>query len=536
MRRIRLLAPLLLLLCTGKPQPLAASPRGEGIIEVRGRLIDIRQAQPGAEVFPQYKRNRFGKSLPARLEGMTYAVSLREFRGPEAVRASKPCDLLLALSGARPDTTQWLPTGEGFFVDKTRYRLYRRSYDTPGRWLELPSQQEGPSCMLFAENLRVAGTAPVPGVVIAQVRELRRTHITNPNLLILPDGSYLAACSGANLQQNVDFYRSTDRGATWKHWSRGRYPINFYTVFLHQGALYMMGTATPQGDIIICRSDDMGRTWSFPDETRSDEGILRRGKYHSAPVPVVVHGGRIWRAMETNTPGEQRRAFVMSAPVGADLMQASSWRLSEQLDYDPAWIDGNRFRQWIEGNIVVAPDQSLVNVLRVDEHTCGRSAAIVRVLSPERLAFDPRRDIVEMPGGGKKFTIRYDSLSQRYWSLTSVVCEKFRGLAHGGIYANGIHCGLIRNTLALISSEDLRRWDVERIVIRSDNPFFDGFQYIDWQFDGDDLIAVIRLAVEEPRGLPNRQHDANFLVFKRIERFREPGAAVPDNVRTLHKP
>ena len=64
MRRIRLLAPLLLLLCTGKPQLLAASPRGEGIIEVRGRLIDIRQAQPGAEVFPQYKRNRFGKASP----------------------------------------------------------------------------------------------------------------------------------------------------------------------------------------------------------------------------------------------------------------------------------------------------------------------------------------------------------------------------------------------------------------------------------------------------------------------------------------
>lgn len=535
MRRIRLLAPLLLLLCTGKPQLFAASPRGEGSIEVRGRLIDIRQALPGAEVFPQYKRNRFGKSLPARLEGMTYAVSLREFRGPEAVRSSQPCDLLLALSGTRPDTTQWLPTGEGFFVNKTRYRLYRQRYDTPGRWLELPSQQNGPSCLLFAENLRVANTAPIPGTVITQVRELRRTHITNPNLLILPDGSYLAACSGVSLQRNVDFYRSTDRGATWKHWSQGRYPINFYTVFLHQGALYMMGTATPRGDIIICRSDDMGRTWSFPDETRSDEGILLRGKYHSAPVPVVVHGGRIWRAMETNTPGEKRRAFVMSAPVDADLMQASSWSRSEQLDYDPAWIDGNGFRQWIEGNIVVAPDQSLVNVLRVDEHTYGRSAAIVRVLSPERLAFDPRRDIVEMPGGGKKFTIRYDSLSQRYWSLTSAVCEEFRGLAHGGIYANGIHCGLIRNTLTLISSKDLRHWKVERTVIRSDNPFFDGFQYVDWQFDGDDLIAVIRLAMEEPRGLPNRQHDANFLVFKRIERFREPGVA-SDCVQTLHKP
>ena len=239
----------------------------------------------------------------------------------------------------------------------------------------------------------------------------------------------------------------------------------------------MMGTATPQGDIIICRSDDMGRTWSFPDETRSDEGILRRGKYHSAPVPVVVHGGRIWRAMETNTPGEQRRAFVMSAPVGADLMQASSWRLSEQLDYDPAWIDGNRFRQWIEGNIVVAPDQSLVNVLRVDEHTCGRSAAIVRVLSPERLAFDPRRDIVEMPGGGKKFTIRYDSLSQRYWSLTLRRLRRvpgprpFRGhlCRRHPLRTDPQHPG------AHQFGGPPRRWDVERIVIRSDNPFSTGF-------------------------------------------------------------
>ncbi len=535
MRRIRLFISLLLLLLMGWPQLLAAAPRGEKSIEVRGRLIDIRRAVPGEEAFPQYKRNRFGKSLPDRLAGKTYAVSLREFRGPEAVRASQPCDLLLALSGIQPDTTQWLPTGEGFFINKTRYNFYKKHYDTPGRWLELPAPMDGPSCMLFAENLRVAGTATVPGTVIAQVRELRSTHITNPNLLILPDGSYLAACSGVNQQREVNIYRSTDRGPTWKRWSRERYPINFYTIFLHREALYMMGTATPQGHVIIGRSDDMGRTWSFPDENFSDEGILLRGKYHSAPVPVVVHGGRIWRAMETNAPDEKRRTFVMSAPVDADLMQASSWSLSEQLDYDPSWIDGNGFRQWIEGNIVVAPDQSLVNILRVDELSHGHSAAIVHVLNAKQLAFDPRKDIVEMPGGGKKFTIRYDAQSQHYWSLASVVCEEFLNLTHGGIYANGLHSGLIRNTLALISSKDLRQWNVERIIIQSDNPFFDGFQYVDWQFDGDDLIAVIRLAMEEPRGLPTRQHDANFLVFKRIEQFRE-SKGEPDRIQTLQKP
>ena len=137
-----------------------------------------------------------------------------------------------------------------------------------------------------------------------------------------------------------------------------------------------------------------------------------------------------------------------------------------------------------------------------------------------KLTFSVSNDFITFPGGGKKFTIRYDSLSQRYWSLTSAVCEEFRGLAHGGIYADGIHCGLIRNTLTLISSEDLRHWKVERTVIQSDDPFFDGFQYVDWQFDGNDLVAVCRMACPERRGLPYRQHDANILSFLRIANFR----------------
>ena len=109
-------------------------------------------------------------------------------------------------------------------------------------------------------------------------------------------------------------------------------------------------------------------------------------------------------------------------------------------------------------------------------------------------------------------------------------------MKNDGLYLNGITRDLIRNRLVLCYSTDLITWVPYKVVLENEDPFFHGFQYVDWQFDGNDLIAVIRLAVEEPRGLPNRQHDANFLVFKRIERFREPGAAAPDNVRTLHKP
>ncbi|WP_418991788.1 exo-alpha-sialidase [Alistipes sp.] len=517
------------LLLLALPLCTAAAPDGEPVIEIRGTLIDIRTAEPGAEVYPQYKRHRFGRSLPQRLTGMSYAVSLREFRGPEAVRSNQACELSVALDGADPDTVQWRPTGESFHVNQTRYRLFTARYARPGTWMPLPASAENrASTIVFARNIRVAETAAVPGVVVARVPELRKTHITNPNLLILPDGSYLAACSGATTQRTTDFYRSTDRGRNWSHWSHDDAPVNFYSLFLHDGALYMMGTATPEGDVIIRRSDDDGRSWTAP-----CEGILLHGRYHSAPVPVVEHRGRIWRAMETNTRGEPRRAFVLSAPAEADLLQASSWTVSEALESSASWIEGGQFRQWIEGNMVVARDGTLVNLLRVDEHEHGRTAALVHVKSPRKLTFDPRRDVIEMPGGGKKFTVRYDSLSQRYYALTSVVKEEFRGARHGGIYARGIHCGLIRNTLALVSSEDLRRWRTARIVLASDNPFFDGFQYADWQFDGEDLIAAVRLAMEEPRGLPTRQHDANFLVFIRIWKFREPGTTTA--IRTLHK-
>lgn len=535
MNRIRTWKYLLWVLVTVWPLLLAAAPRTP-VVEVRGRLIDIRKADRWSEAYPQYRKHRFGNSLPERLVGMNYAVSLKEFAGPSAVRCSRPCDLLLALNATTPDTTLWHPTGETFYINRNLYRLYEGRYTTPGKWMELPATRNGKaSSMLFARNLRVAGTVPVPGTVVAKVPVLRKTHITNPNILILPDGSYLAACSGVYPHRAAAIYRSTDRGESWSAWAKVDYPINFYTLFLHRGALYLMGTRSPQGTIVICRSTDNGQTWELPDET-SGRGVLLEGHYHSAPVPVVEHQGRLWRAMETNFPDERRQAFVLSAAVGDDLMRASSWKISRFLKSSPEWIaesDEGGFRQWIEGNVVVAPDGRLVNVLRVDEQKWGRSAAVVHIEGLRKLSFDPAKDIIEMPGGGKKFTIRYDSLSRRYWSLTSIVLDEFRGMRHGGIYASGIHCGLIRNTLALISSEDLYHWRVERTILASDDPFFDGFQYVDWQFDGEDLVSVIRLAMEEPRGLPNRQHDANFLLFKRIVKFREAGE--PDVIRTLHK-
>ncbi len=48
-----------------------------------------------------------------------------------------------------------------------------------------------------------------------------------------------------------------------------------------------------------------------------------------------------------------------------------------------------------------------------------------------------------------------------------------------------------------------------------------GFQYVDWEFEGDYLIAACRTAFDDGLGGAHNQHDANFLTFHRVGNFRD---------------
>ena len=374
--------------------------------------------------------------------------------------------------------------------------------------------------MLVLSFLSVASQtqAQLPGVAIDHSPAASGLYIGSPSLAILPNGDYVASHDFFGPKSN-EFksarslvFRSKDRGKTWAKIAEidGAF---WSTLFVHRDKLYLLGTNRHHGDIVIRRSTGNGETWTSPNDAKS--GMLRAtGECHCAPMPVLEHNGRLWRAFEWRDPplawGVNYRSGMLSIPIDADLLDAAKWKTSNFLPSDRTW-NGGDMGAWLEGNAVVAPNGKLVNVLRVQTKAPDEKAAIARISDDGATAsFDPTRDFIDFPGGAKKFTIRFDAKTNAYWTLATILHEKFRAPNPGGI----------RNTLAISTSKNLRDWTVTRVLLHHPDVKKHGFQYVDWHFDGDDLIAACRTAFDDGQGGARNNHDANYLTFHRFAEFR----------------
>ena len=179
--------------------------------------------------------------------------------------------------------------------------------------------------------------------------------------------------------------------------------------------------------------------------------------------------------------------------------------MTQRLGYPKA--DAPPGQTWLEGNAVVGPRGEIFDILRVHD---TEKAAITR-LEGDKLRFV---ELADFPGGAKEFTIRWDKKSRRDWTLSNPAQPEFALSAKSP--------ASVRNTLALMSSPDLRTWKVERTVLQHPDVAKHTFQYVDWQFDGADLVAAIRTGFDDEESGPPRAHDANFLTFFRVKNFRRP--------------
>ena len=364
------------------------------------------------------------------------------------------------------------------------------------------------------------GQNNIPGIVVDHSHPETGVYLGSPSIIILDDGSYLASYENFSRNFTDDdprftfIARSNDRGNSWEKISSIE-RLSWANLFSFRGDLFLIGTiglSGGYGPLVIRKSTDQGKTWTDP--VNEKHGLLRTDEEcHTAPMPMIIHEGRIFRAMEDRNPPEEWgvnfRSLVISASVDADLMFANSWTTSNRLRYNQDWPG----RAWLEGNLVITPQGNIVNILRNDTRPEGGRACIIQVSKyGDEVNFDPETGFIDFPGGCKKFTIRYDDVSGRYWSLTNFIPDEYKG-------GNPERT---RNTLALVSSKDLRNWEVNKIVLQHPDITYVGFQYADWRVDGADLVALIRTAYPEPDGTnAHNCHDSNHIIFYRVENFRD---------------
>lgn len=355
-----------------------------------------------------------------------------------------------------------------------------------------------------------------------------KTYLGSPSIVRYKDGTLVASldCFGSGAQFNgkallTEIYSSQDGGMNWEHacfiigafWS---------TIFMQNEMLYLLGTSSEHGDIVIRRSDDGGYTWTIP--LNEATGLLFRGgsgnippNYHCAPTPVLLHNSRIYKAFENDTTdGTCRRyeSFVISCDINDELLYAPSWSKSNAILYDRktdppdfGWCNGRDYAEWCEGNVVVDATGRLKNIIRVYGGTYTDYAGVMN-LSDDGLRLEFEK-LISLPGGAHKFTIRRDQHTGKYITISNN--NTFKGSGHQ------------RNELWLNVSSDLENWTPVKMLISDDsglplNESLDliGFQYVDWQFDGDDLIFVARVSYDGAKNF----HDSNRIVFSKVEQFR----------------
>ena len=160
----------------------------------------------------------------------------------------------------------------------------------------------------------------------------------------------------------------------------------------------------------------------------------------------------------------------------------------------------------------MTPEGEIWNILRFNSDPLSDKSAIVKVIDEgKQLSFDPSDGFINFPGGMTKFTIRRDSLTGLYYTLSNPNNNPALGAYQ-------------RNRLALCTSTDLRNLQEKMILIEDDSYLnevqsrqLSGFQYVDWHFDGDDIIYLVRTSYNGAHNF----HDSNRITYHKLKSFRK---------------
>lgn len=368
-------------------------------------------------------------------------------------------------------------------------------------------------------DIRLVRPSDIKGTVVTylhpedKVYAFSGSYLSSPSIVRCKNGDLLASTDifGSFTPNNLTLiYRSQDNGKTWQY-SCELFPCFWGKLFEHRGDIYMFANSNEYGDLIIGRSRDNGHSFEQPVVLFRSSCSRKEGGLHKNVVPIVEHHGRLWTSIEYGTweKGGKFHYMLLSCDADGDLCDPQSWCLTEPLVYDHNWQGAavGLTRGAIEGNTVVSPDDRLLCMMRYEIAKCEPAYGLVLMLEadsdkPEQaMKFD---SFVQFTGNKSKFIVSRDPVGGRYYAIANQI--------------RSAECANHRNLLSLYVSEDLYSWRVacDLIDYTDRDPRKVGAQYVDFIFDGDDILYLCR----EGYAGAHSFHDSNYLTCRRINHFR----------------
>lgn len=366
-------------------------------------------------------------------------------------------------------------------------------------------------------RVRSARTGKTLGIVVNYLHpddeaySFSGKYLCSPSLIRHPDGFLLASMdvyNGNNPQNLTLIFRSDDNGESW-HYVSELMPCFWGKMFIHKGELYMLACSTEYGDLLIGKSADGGKTFSAPVTLlRGSNGKNGRDGIHKNPQNIMIYNNRIYETLEWGSWANEEyghAAMVMSCDVNDDLLVPENWSFTEPLKFDyfiPELKELKKPVMTIEGTLALSPEGELLNIMRFGKRN---NAIVYKVNKEDFEASLEFKKLIHFEANFSKFMIKYDNISQKYYSIATRLYENSADNA--------------RNLLSLMSSSDLDNWEVvcNLMDYRHYDPAKTGFQYVDFMFEGDDIFYLCRTAINNP----HNYHDSNYSTFHIIKNFRD---------------
>ncbi len=339
-------------------------------------------------------------------------------------------------------------------------------------------------------------------------------------------------------------------------------------VIARGGTSFVDANGNKDGNTVIYKSTDDGKTWSEPSE-------IHVNAFHSAPTEVHVLDGYVYMTMEYtdfvalpnildgegNVQGGRGSyaPVIWRASVDSDLMSGDSWKISENtlcyldavgwngtaedatdsysaIDYMgvPRNWDGRWNIGWLEGNLVQIYDTNnelyADNTFYVYLRSTALSSGYANLMKIElaedgtmtpSLVTSPSGKTqlyVHVPGGTGKFYITYDEQSGYYWLTSNVNSDSMKNSEYvfsmNGT-ARGEGAQDERDKLGLYYSKNAMDWNFAGYVAKG-NSEKEARSYASMVIDGEDLLVVSRSGNEKAASA----HNTNQILFHRIKNFR----------------